>query len=239
MSSKRKNTPTKLPKDSLINEQPSLSLNTSLQIEERTDHADSDNDHIDEKKVDPSGDNHSHNESYLQRDIVTGMNSSNGNKNTDIDLAAESLQQSHSERESDSESDAADLQTHLFVDTNCQSSVRASSPLKLSLSSSPSILGTVMQYNSQKRSMESVLRRLNSKAPDISLEMAPDTGEDFSGSPKVMDTVQAVLAGEATLSEKERQISEMISHLQNIRENLSKQKDQVIVDLLRHSHCCM
>ena len=91
--------------------------------------------------------------------------------------------------------------------------------------------------NSQKKSMESVIRRLNSKASDCSSTssanlppetasseqstLTPEGGED---NPQVMDTVQAVLAGEATLSEKERQISEMINHLQNIKENLSKQK---------------
>ncbi|RUS84330.1 hypothetical protein EGW08_007924 [Elysia chlorotica] len=109
----------------------------------------------------------------------------------------------------------------------------------------------------QKRSMESVIRRLNSKASDSfgvgggfssvseisvgddpvtstgeSMTLTPAGGSDLDPAtltpgeenPPVMDTVQAVLAGEATLSEKERQISEMIHHLQNIKENLSKQK---------------
>ncbi|XP_012946456.1 probable serine/threonine-protein kinase ifkA, partial [Aplysia californica] len=83
--------------------------------------------------------------------------------------------------------------------------------------------------NNNKRSMETVLRKLSSKASDVAIETAmasSDNQGERPMSPKVMDTVQAVLAGEATLSEKERQISEMINHLQNIRENLSKQKDQ-------------
>ncbi|CAG5116495.1 unnamed protein product, partial [Candidula unifasciata] len=226
MSSKRKNTPTKLSKDSLVNEQPSLSLSSSLQTEEEdADNVDCDSDHTDEDRVDSRGTGDI-DEAYLQREADTGTNISHGDKPDCLDLGADSLVQSQSRQESDSESDAGDLQSDLFVDTNCQSSLRASSPSKLCLSSSPSILGTVMQYNSQRRSMESVLKRLNSKVPDTSVDMAGDVSEDFNHSPKVMDTVQAVLAGEATLSEKERQISEMISHLQNIRENLSKQKDQ-------------
>nr|KAG5709085.1 hypothetical protein BaRGS_028541 [Batillaria attramentaria] len=78
-----------------------------------------------------------------------------------------------------------------------------------SLSPTKSALGP------QRKSMESVLRRLNSRTADMPAEV--DTG-------KVYNSVHSVLAGDSTLHEKERQISEMIAQLQNIKENLNRQK---------------
>ncbi|CAL1547680.1 unnamed protein product [Lymnaea stagnalis] len=179
MSSKRKNTPTKLPKEDVVKNHSALGLDdapcspgnsdTEVDNEEADIHSDHSNDNFHDDRVDD-------------------------------------------DTESGSESEAADLKLSSLLN----------SPTKSSSLSSTSILGSSGLFNSQKRSMENVLRRLNSKASDATVD-TPLTSE----SPKVMDTVQAVLAGEATLSEKERQISEMINHLQNIRENLSKQKDQV------------
>ena len=99
-----------------------------------------------------------------------------------------------------------------------------------STSYSPSLTKPVVPslLPSNKRSMETVLRKLSSKTSEPALDsVAMDTEDAATSGEKTMDTVQAVLAGEATLSEKERQISEMINHLQNIKENLNKQKDQV------------
>lgn len=73
---------------------------------------------------------------------------------------------------------------------------------------------TKLAVGPQRKSMESVLRRLNSRSADTP-EM--DTG-------RVYNSVHSVLAGDSTLHEKERQISEMIAQLQNIKENLNRQK---------------
>ena len=70
--------------------------------------------------------------------------------------------------------------------------------------------------SSQRKSMESVLRRLNSRAEEAEV----DTG-------KVYNSVHEVLAGESTLTEKEKQITDMIAQLQNIKENLNRQKGEV------------
>ncbi|XP_070200152.1 transcription factor SOX-6-like isoform X2 [Littorina saxatilis] len=70
---------------------------------------------------------------------------------------------------------------------------------------------------SQRKSMESVLRKLN-------LRTGADNPDMDQG--KVYNNVHAVLAGESSLTEKEQQISEMIAQLQNIKENLNRQKGE-------------
>ncbi|KAL8561683.1 hypothetical protein ACOMHN_054980 [Nucella lapillus] len=72
--------------------------------------------------------------------------------------------------------------------------------------------------SSQRKSMESVLRRLNSSR-------SAETGSDVD-SAKVYDSVHSVLAGDSSLHEKEQQISDIIAQLQNIKENLNRQKSE-------------
>lgn len=84
-------------------------------------------------------------------------------------------------------------------------------------SEAPFLPSTKPVLGSQRKSMESVLRRLNSRTSEM-FDM--DSG-------KVYNSVHEVLAGDGTLHDKERQISDMIAQLQNIKENLNRQKGEV------------
>ncbi|XP_059177642.1 transcription factor SOX-5-like [Physella acuta] len=207
MSSKRKNTPTKLPKEELVKSQSTLEANGAT----TSDHSDPE----DEPEL------------ISNKDPIEEEFEDKADEDTEID-------ESGAEKDGDLESTDARKNNLGEVDSENESrvdefpivSVGRASPTKLTPSGISSAAGSTGLFNSHKRSMETVLRRLNSKASDTSSEVALTSGVDLGDQPRVMETVQAVLAGEATLSEKERQISEMISHLQNIRENLNKQKDQ-------------
>ncbi|XP_055899649.1 transcription factor Sox-5-like isoform X3 [Biomphalaria glabrata] len=203
MSSKRKNTPTKLPK-----EEGQLVLGLSC--------SGSSYDMLEENEENVA---HSNCDTDTDQDTAEEILSLDRVKERplqqcDLDDGHRSRPATDGESESEQE-DRSRLDGH-------HSALRPLSPPASKTSSSP--LSAL--FPSQRRSMETVLKRLNSKANDVPSETTLNSGQEISDSPKVMDTVQAVLAGEATLSEKERQISEMINHLQNIRENLSKQKDQ-------------
>ncbi|KAK0068041.1 serine/threonine-protein kinase ifkA, partial [Biomphalaria pfeifferi] len=203
MSSKRKNTPTKLPK-----EEGQLVLGLSC--------SGSSYDMLEENEENVA---HSNCDTDTDQDTADEILSLDRVKERplqqcDLDDGHRSRPATDGESESEQE-DRSRLDGH-------HSALRPLSPPASKTSSSP--LSAL--FPSQRRSMETVLKRLNSKANDVPPETTLNSGQEISDSPKVMDTVQAVLAGEATLSEKERQISEMINHLQNIRENLSKQKDQ-------------
>lgn len=207
MSSKRKNTPTKLPKEELVKAQSTLDSNGAT----TPDHSDPE-----EETELISNKDAIENELEDKADEDTEIDESGAEK--DGDLESTDARKTRGEVDSDNEFHVVEFPIV---------SIGRASPTKLTPSGISSAAEPTGLFNSHKRSMETVLRRLNSKASDTSSEVALTSGVDLGDQPKVMETVQAVLAGEATLSEKERQISEMINHLQNIRENLNKQKDQV------------
>ncbi|XP_022302935.1 uncharacterized protein LOC111110636 isoform X2 [Crassostrea virginica] len=164
MSSKRKNTPTKLPKDS----------NSEL---------DSDSD----------------TESSLH--IVTKSDSENQDSDSSSSRPASKKQrilQSVQRQDSDSETELELLSPH---------------QLHHHLTTKSGLPGL------QRKSMESVLRRLSSAKSDISELENNNMNEDS----KVKESIQ-VLLSDGSLREKEQRLSEMIAQLQNLKENLSTQK---------------
>ncbi|XP_050408538.1 transcription factor egl-13 isoform X1 [Patella vulgata] len=82
---------------------------------------------------------------------------------------------------------------------------------------------TKSSFGLHKKSMESVLRKLHPR----SLEME-ESNELPSGKSDntVIDQVQHLLQEGAGIKDKEQRLSEMISQLQNIKENLHKQKKE-------------
>ncbi|CAG5133027.1 unnamed protein product, partial [Candidula unifasciata] len=214
MSSKRKNTPTKLSKEDQASDKSAPSTgNCDLDVDASSEKSASCCSSIgiseDTEDITVAESEEGDDDSYLDRQLELACSTSHGLKRSGHCQSA-------------SESD---------VDDNCSSPYVATKTLTLNpnstLGSISGSLSAAFGEHPCKRSMESVLRRLNSRVNDVSMEMAFSV-DDFDDSPKVMSAVHAVLAGDGTLIEKERQISEIISHLQNIRENLSKQKHQSV-----------
>ncbi|GFO03368.1 hypothetical protein PoB_002987300 [Plakobranchus ocellatus] len=250
MSSKRKNTPTKLPKEDLDNGEASseTALDNVLPELSDTQAAVWSNSDIYNKREDDKFDNgenislnmrssesppyldNSHTNGSLENDTNVGrspIGKGSADSNTEVDGSMEAIEEG-----SDSGMKPTALTQPNDIDTVADRALEIDDSERNN-SNSP-FAAPSGGISSQKRSMESVIRRLNSKASDPSAANSSSVSSPSGQSavaggtddnPKVMDTVQAVLAGEATLSEKERQISEMINHLQNIRENLSKQKE--------------
>lgn len=209
MSSKRKNTPTKLSKEDHGNEKITASLGSSdLDVDATSEKSASCCSSIgiseDTEDITVADSEDGDDDSCLEGQLEHGA------------VVDDVKRSSHCQSASESEGE----------DT-LSSTYAANKTLALNTESvSPAAISAAFDEHPCKRSMESVLRRLNSRVNDVSMEMA-FSADDFNDSPKVMSAVHAVLAGDGTLIEKERQISEIISHLQNIRENLSKQKHQV------------
>lgn len=80
--------------------------------------------------------------------------------------------------------------------------------------------------------MESVLRRLSSKTDIGELE-----NNNMNEDSKVKESIQ-VLLSDGSLREKEQRLSEMIAQLQNLKENLSTQK-QVELSFQYFYYICM
>lgn len=71
-------------------------------------------------------------------------------------------------------------------------------------------------YN-QKKSMDSVLRKLNSKAEMV----RGDTEQQQNGvNDSLLDSISSVIEGSESVEDKERRLSDMISQLQSIKESL-------------------
>ncbi|KAK3747712.1 hypothetical protein RRG08_024859 [Elysia crispata] len=249
MSSKRKNTPTKLPKEDLENE--------DLPSDSGLGHVSPDHDALHLDGWSSSGCHsdaiNANSEEYFPPSTETNV--SQHGRETDVQNGTSERNNGEGREVSNSTDDSAysDRATNGEIEKFGNSGDKllgeGSSPSRVTGDTAEeerqsvadpqlagSAAGSPLAIPVLKKSMESVIRRLNSKASDSSgtttslsseassSEPATLTPAASEEKPQVMDTVQAVLAGEATLSEKERQISEMINHLQNIKENLSKQK---------------
>lgn len=227
MTSKRKNTPTKLLKEHATWTQSSVCLNSDLQIDRdlhvtrsakkqdicvKIDASKDDSEDVTVTVDNDLGQERSDNENRPVDNHDNNNDELSNDKNDDIKdctLAGEV-----SSRETSTQSD------------NHNQTAAASVMSSISLASASPTACVTGPYACHRRSMDTVLKRLNPNITSVSLEMAL-TSVDFCDSPNVMDAVHAVLAGDGTLIEKEQQIGEIISHLQNIRQNLSKQKSQV------------
>lgn len=165
MSSKRKNTPTKLPKDSTSEVDSDSDTETSLHIVTKSDSENQDSDSSSSRPA-----------SKKQR-ILQSVR-----------------------RDSDSETELDLLSPHQLHNH----------------------LSTKSSLGLQRKSMESVLRRLSSKTDIGELE-----NNNMNEDSKVKESIQ-VLLSDGSLTEKEQRLSEMIAQLQNLKENLSTQKQSSI-----------
>lgn len=161
MSSKRKNTPTKLPKDSNSELDSDSDTESSLHIVTRSDSENQDSD------------------------------SSSSRPPSKKQRILQSVRQ-----DSDSETELELLSPHQLHHH----------------------LSTKSSLGLQRKSMESVLKRLSSKSDLAELE-----NNNMNEDNKVKESIQ-VLLSDGSLKEKEDRLSEMISQLQSLKENLSTQK---------------
>ena len=83
---------------------------------------------------------------------------------------------------------------------------------------------TKSNFGLQRKSMESVLRRLSSKTEISDIELDNNNMTGLNEDHKVKESIQ-VLLSDGTITDKERRLSEMIAQLQSLKENISKQKD--------------
>ena len=182
MSSKRKNTPTKLPKDDVVNERPifnSFHREHNLHLELDRDFDLHQPLHIVE-----------HNENGFERqDSDSGTDQPQSKKQRILQSVRNS---------SDSDSDH---------DLHNDHSTR---PL----------------FGLHKKSMESVLRRLNPKSEDLSSERTfSDSGITMgTQSEEMMQNIQLLLA-DKDAQNKEDKLSEMIAQLQTLKDRMRKEKE--------------
>ena len=182
MSSKRKNTPTKLPKDDVVNERP---IFNSFHREHNL-HLDLDRDfdlhqplHIVE-----------HNENGFERqDSDSGTDQPQSKKQRILQSVRNS---------SDSDSDHELHNDH------------STRPL----------------FGLHKKSMESVLRRLNPKSEDLSNDRTlSDSGVTMgTQSEEMIQNIQRLLA-DKDAQNKEDKLSEMIAQLQTLKDRMRKEKE--------------
>ncbi len=81
-----------------------------------------------------------------------------------------------------------------------------------------------------RKSMNNVLRRLNSKNTDNNHGMHPsnmamENGEEEVG---LLDSVKAAINGAESVEDKERKLAEMIAQLQSIKDNIAQQKQSQV-----------
>lgn len=178
MSSKRKNTPTKLPKDDVIIERPNLTTDctfNNIRCGEINSHF-------------PLQINSKSDSSEETQDSDSGAEKTPNKKQRIL----QSLQQ---DSDSDSESN------HKGNINNC--------------------FQTKSAFGLHRKSMETVLQRLNSKSADM---QESDNDTEVSGQPeqRLLESIQ-VLLKDGNTPNKEQRLNDMISQLQNFKDTLSKQ----------------
>ena len=208
MSSKRKNTPTKLATDEvLIQREPRLDPSSD------GDSRDSLSDLSDTSPTSSSslGGHVTHPERHLSLHIV-----SKPEQLDDINCAdrpqskkqriLQSVKCDVTDSDADMDSDGSNGSSSLnHINNN-------------NILTKPTMNGGLPLHNKNK-SMDNVLRRLNSKASD---------GNQGDDGDVMMDTVHAAISTVDSLEDKEKKLAEMIAHLQNIKDNLSTQKKHMV-----------
>ena len=183
MSSKRKNTPTKLPKDDVVNERPIFN----------TIHRDHNNLHLDLDR-----------DFELHQPLHIVEHNENGFDRQDSDSGTEQPQSKKQRilqsvrNSSDSDSDP---------ETNHRDITKPAIGL-------------------HKKSMENVLKRLNSRPEDfINDRTFSDSGMTMTKQPEEMlQNIQMLLA-DSNAQDKEQKLSEMIAQLQTLKDRMRKEKE--------------
>lgn len=186
MSSKRKNTPTKLYKDNIILER--LHSDTS---------------ECDNSNLDSEGE-------------------------TEINYSARFLSKSDSSEDfhdSDSGSDKPpNKKQRILQSIRHDSESEPETELQHNVTTKPNA-------GLHRKSMESVLQRLNSKSPGVQnsdIERTSPLGSaDHEGG--VLENVNALLRGKGSIQDKSKKIVDMISQLQKMNESLKKQGENIRV----------
>lgn len=178
MSSKRKNTPTKLPKDDVVSERP---------ISECDQDSDSEPD-----------------SAHLQ--IVTKSDS----ESQDSDSSGSDKPPSKKQRILQRVRQESDSDNELNFTSHFNNN---------------SHIITKSTFGLQRKSMDSVLRRLSSKS-DGELENNNMAEKTPNPDVRVKASIQMLLS-EGSLTDKERRLSDMIAQLQDLKEDISKQKGGV------------
>lgn len=177
MSSKRKNTPTKLAQDSIVNEPNTDNLNSDCSV-------DSDDEL----------------ESRFQ--IVTKSDSESDSCVDRLTSKKQRILQSV-KRDSDSESDREASQLSNGIN-NCTT--------------------TKSNSGSQRKSMDSVLRRLTSRTEMAECDLENNNMDDRQHDTKVEESLKVLLSGGDSLNDKEKRLGDMIAQLQSLKDTISKQK---------------
>lgn len=183
MSSKRKNTPTKLSKDDVV-------------LERQTLNSDCDNNHFD-SEGDP--------EPHLPHQFIQFDHSDNDSSDTGSDRLPRKKQRLGDRvgSQHSAESDSDECHSSLQNNNNCLTTTKPSLGL-------------------HKKSMASVLRRLNSKSQDTDMkDILTKTTEEKD--PGVIESVQQILTSDGPVQDKEQKLNEMIAQLQTIKDGLQKQ----------------
>ena len=216
MSSKRKNTPTKLSTDEvLIQREPRLDPNSD------GDSRDSLSDFSDHNPTTTGPHHVTQPERHLSLHIV-----SKPEQLDDVD--SPDRPQSKKQRilqsvkcdatDSDADMDSDGSTTH-SQNGGVGSSTSINHINNNNILTKPTMNGGLPIHHKNPKSMDNVLRRLNSKASGDGNQCDDDA---------MMDTVHAAISTAESVADKERKLAEMIAHLQNIKDNLSTQKKVVV-----------
>ena len=215
MSSKRKNTPTKLAKDDiLLQQQQALQEDRDMsgdeavvmrELENESTHLESTN---------------SYKRHYADRNSTVSMAASeNGERQEDSDSGSSSTERPPTNKKQRLLQSvrlySPDTTEHIMSGDNNNTihhtQKLSPTPEQVNHHNSFSHL-----YN-QKKSMDSVLRKLNSKAEMV----RGDTEQQQNGvNDSLLDSISSVIEGSESVEDKERRLSDMISQLQSIKESL-------------------
>ncbi|XP_053384961.1 transcription factor Sox-5-like isoform X3 [Mercenaria mercenaria] len=190
MSSKRKNTPTKLPRDDVVNERP---IYNSLPQDQHNYNYDRDIDYQSPLHIVENHEN------------FNGIDNQDSDCSNDRDRPKNKKQRILQSIRNSSDSDS-DPENNFHLNNNT----------------------TKPGFGLHKKSMESVLRRLNTHKPesasereylDKCLKMTTHETTDM----QLFSNIQQLLSDQ-TAQDKEKKLGEMIAQLQNIKESIRKEK---------------
>ncbi|XP_060604112.1 transcription factor egl-13-like isoform X3 [Ruditapes philippinarum] len=191
MSSKRKNTPTKLPRDDVVNERP---IYNSLPQNQHNYHYDQDLDY------------HSPLHIVENHENFNGIDNHDSDSSTERDRPKNKKQRILQSIRNSSDSDS-DPENNFHLNNN----------------------STKPGFGLHKKSMESVLRRLNTHKPESASEQEyldkclKMTTHEAAADMQLFSNIQHLLSDQ-TVQDKEQKLGEMIAQLQNIKESIRKDK---------------
>lgn len=217
MSSKRKNTPTKLTKDELVVERSSLHNKTDAENSNSESEVDSDSQiplHIVTKTDQSDAD---------LSDSATYSPGSDRPRSKKQRILQSVQQDSGSESENSNNNNNNNISSHFTHDSN--NIINNNNNNHIITTTKPS-------FGLQRKSMESVLKKLGAKPSDMQETGSLShigAGNHMAGTSApntdMLEGVQAVLnADELSVNDKDKRLSDLIAHLQILKESLHKQK---------------